>query len=69
MKASELIEKLAQSIKDNSDCEIYTWNHNLLTYIPLEGMYFVDDSLFMEDMNDDEYIKDFQKIYHNIIIV
>ena len=33
MKASELIEKLAQSIKDNGDCEIYTWNHNLLTYI------------------------------------
>jgi len=69
MKASELIEKLAQSIKDNGDCEIYTWNHNLLTYIPLEGMYFVDDSLFVEDMNDDEYIKDFQKIYHNIVIV
>jgi len=68
MKASELIEKLAQCIKENGDCEIYTWNPTVINHVPIENIYFIDDEYFNQDLDDEDYTKDFYNIYHNIVI-
>jgi len=67
MKASELIEILAKYINEHGDCKVYTWNSNLMNHIPIESVYFVGDYL-KQDLDDEDYIKDFKNIYHNIVI-
>lgn len=68
MKASKLIENLAQLINENGDCEVYTWNHMLMKHNPIETIYFVDDSFFDQDLDDKEYATDFKNIHNNIVI-
>jgi len=68
MKASKLIERLAQYINENGDCEVYSWNHMLMKHNPIEDLYFVDDEMFDQDLDDEDYAKDFHNIYHNIVI-
>ena len=68
MKASELIERLAKYINENGDCEVYSWNQMLMKHNPIEDLYFVDDEMFDQDLDDEDYIKDFKNIYHNIVI-
>jgi len=68
MKASELIERLAKYINENGDCAIYIWNTDLIKHILINDVYFVGDEMFDQDLDDEDYIKDFHNIYHNIVI-
>lgn len=68
MKASELIERLAREINENGDCAVYIWNTDLMKHILINDVYFVDDEHFDNDLDDEDYAKDFHNIYHNIVI-
>lgn len=68
MKASELIERLAKCINYNGDANVYVWNNDLMKHILINDIYFVDDEHFDQDLDDEEYTKDFHNIYHNIVI-
>ena len=46
----------------------YIWNTDLMKHILINDVYFVDDEIFNQDLNDEDYIKDFHNIYHNIVI-
>jgi hypothetical protein len=68
MKATELIEKLAKEINEHGDSEVYLWNQMLMKHNPIEDLYFVNDEMFDQDLDDEDYAKDFHNIYHNIVI-
>ena len=68
MKASELIEKLAREINEHGDSEVYLWNQMLMKHNLIEDLYFVDDEMFDQDLDDEDYTNDFHNIYHNIVI-
>ena len=69
MKASKLIEKLSQIINQNGDCEVYEWNDILMGHITVESIYYVDENLLNKNLEDNkEYMDNFNKIFHNIII-
>jgi len=68
MKASELIERLAKEINEHGDSEVYLWNQMLMKHNLIEDLYFVDDEMFDQDLDDEDYTNDFHNIYHNIVI-
>ena len=68
MKATELIERLAKEINEHGDSEVYLWNQMLMKHNLIEDLYFVDDEMFDQDLDDEDYTNDFHNIYHNIVI-